>query len=159
MSQNGEIFFFFFPLFKNGLFVIWIWKKKKKISQKREAEKHGDRSVSDSWHTNLCQTLPPGPSLSHQNSKQGIRTHFPGTTTTRGGRLVARSVHPDRRKHAPLQRGAGTPLGIVLARWEVRAVSWDLKPTTIQTGSEVSGMQNPAQTGFLLGFFPPLDVI
>ncbi|TWW64892.1 hypothetical protein D4764_22G0005390 [Takifugu flavidus] len=30
--------------------------------------------------------------LSHQNSKQGVRTHFPGTSTTRGGRLVARSV-------------------------------------------------------------------
>lgn len=66
--------------------------EKKKISQKRGAEKHGDRSVSDSWCANLCQTLPPGPSLSHQNSKQGIRTHFPGTTTTWGGRLVARSV-------------------------------------------------------------------
>lgn len=81
-AKQGDFFFF----------VRHLNLGKKKTSEKREAEKHGDRSVCDSWHANLCQTLPPGPSLSHQNSEQGIRTHFPGATTTWGGRLVAPSV-------------------------------------------------------------------
>lgn len=109
MRRNGKLFFpFFFK--KNGLFVIWVWKKKK-ISQKREAEKHGDGSASDSWHANLCQTLPPGPSLSHQNSKQGIRTHFPRHVDhlRRASRRSER--HPDRRERAPLRRGAGDAAG------------------------------------------------
>lgn len=108
MRRNGKLFFpfsFFKMVCSSSEFG------KKKISQKREAEKHGYGSASDSWHANLCQTLPPGPSLSHQNSKQGIRTHFPRHVDhlRRASRRSER--HPDRRVRAPLRRGAGDAAG------------------------------------------------